>query len=1140
MKIYPLVTFLSLCLFGFAFAQMENLHGDESALTKGIHSGNQIRHTFYNDGMSGGRTTDDFRGEWPINNKNSATYLVKTCLLVTAEVVNDNGEKYRIVSETHGTRTNEPNHASCGDLGPNGEWYTFAPLPGFYNEGNPEELKLAMSHKQRTWPATWPDKYLADDVGWPNSWNGYFGRNQFNADQESYYVVDDYLNAEFPFFPDSTNTARRGLGVRVTCRGLQWSNPVMQDALFLIFDVKNVGTYLHDKANFGIVAAPNIGGSRGHADGIDDLGEYILEKDLAISFDESGGGNPGEWAPVGLMGYAFLESPGNPWDGIDNDGDGQTGPGDVISEDTFVPKTVHEGDPIVVINYDTYERTVTEMPAEGIDIPFLDKSFTFKPGDVLEEVELDNFDNNLNGLVDENNGYIFSPSGEIDSTAEVTYLYLGNKCKNWFTGAGLSNLMIDERRDDGIDNNNNWDPETDDVGLDGDRTYFDTGQNDGQPTSGWQNGVDTEQPGEPHIDKTDIHESDMIGLTAFDLTDPWDVVPLSDEVAVWESIRPGHLESYTPESNNTDCNFGSGFFALKPEQIERFSVSFILSYSRDGVIRNKEAADLAYENNYSFAKAPRTPTLTAVPGDGRVTLYWDDAAEKSFDPLLKEYDFEGYRIYRSRDPRFSEMEPIYDAYGDKTLVTRKPLIQFDVDNEYFGFHPVPVKGVQFDMGRNSGIVHTWTDTTVKNGYKYYYAIRSFDHGSVELGVAPSECPLVISIDITGGVSEIGKNVAVVTPMVHSAGYSKPETKNMIMQSGRTDATVDYAIIDEQNYKQNHTYQISFSDTSTSEQMFFPSTNVVYNILDITDPNKPRSLVHLSDEYEDAPIFEGLKLSFEPVEFKIDTLNTTWNRAEIKDVTVEEYRSSRVNRKLTLADYKIEFGEIGIDTSTIIDGFFESRYPPVPVNFKVTNTTTGEPIEFVFQDQESDNLFNWQTRRNRIRSDQIIFVEQENDTLKYASYVVEFDDAAVDSIPPQEGDILEIKTIKPFSTMDVFEFTTPGMSIDNNLAKNQLDDIKVVPNPYVVGNSYEPLNPYSTGRGPRQLHFNHLPAQCTIKIFNMQGQLVDVIERDASIFEGTEIWDMRTMDNMDIGFGVYIYHINAPGIGEKVGKFAVIK
>jgi hypothetical protein len=34
--------------------------------------------------------------------------------------------------------------------------------------------------------------------------------------------------------------------------------------------------------------------------------------------------------------------------------------------------------------------------------------------------------------------------------------------------------------------------------------------------------------------------------------------------------------------------------------------------------------------------------------------------------------------------------------------------------------------------------------------------------------------------------------------------------------------------------------------------------------------------------------------------------------------------------------------------------------------------------------------------------------------------------------------------------------------------------------------------------------------------------------------------MLSKDNLDISYGIYIYHVDAPGIGEKIGKFVVIK
>ena len=56
------------------------------------------------------------------------------------------------------------------------------PVPGYLN---PNSTKIAISDDESTWPLYWPDKEGDEnDPGWAGSWNGYFGKNQFNAGQE--------------------------------------------------------------------------------------------------------------------------------------------------------------------------------------------------------------------------------------------------------------------------------------------------------------------------------------------------------------------------------------------------------------------------------------------------------------------------------------------------------------------------------------------------------------------------------------------------------------------------------------------------------------------------------------------------------------------------------------------------------------------------------------------------------------------------------------------------------------------------------------------------------------------------------------------------------------------------------------------
>jgi len=72
-----------------------------------------------------------------------------------------------------------------------------------------------------------------------------------------------------------------------------------------------------------------------------------------------------------------------------------------------------------------------------------------------------------------------------------------------------------------------------------------------------------------------------------------------------------------------------------------------------------------------------------------------------------------------------------------------------------------------------------------------------------------------------------------------------------------------------------------------------------------------------------------------------------------------------------------------------------------------------------------------------------------------------------------------------------------------------------------------------------MYFANVPPECTIRIYSVSGELVDTIEHLGALDEGKAFWDLRTKDNMNVAYGLYIFHVEAPE-GEYVGKFAVIK
>jgi len=147
------------------------------------------------------------------------------------------------------------------------------------------------------------------------------------------------------------------------------------------------------------------------------------------------------------------------------------------------------------------------------------------------------------------------------------------------------------------------------------------------------------------------------------------------------------------------------------------------------------------------------------------------------------------------------------------------------------------------------------------------------------------------------------------------------------------------------------------------------------------------------------------------------------------------------------------------------------------------------------------------------------------------------------VPPEPGDVFRISINKPFCNEDVFTLTTTAASYDGSTKKyNPLDSIMVVPNPYLAQSIFEPKSGFAAGRGDRQIQFINLPPICTIKIFTIAGELVKTIEHNESFWNGRERYNLLNKENMEIAYGVYIWHVDAKDsdLGQKIGKFAVIK
>jgi hypothetical protein len=214
-------------------------------------------------------------------------------------------------------------------------------------------------------------------------------------------------------------------------------------------------------------------------------------------------------------------------------------------------------------------------------------------------------------------------------------------------------------------------------------------------------------------------------------------------------------------------------------------------------------------------------------------------------------------------------------------------------------------------------------------------------------------------------------------------------------------------------------------------------------------------------------------------------------------------------------------------------------PAKSVNFKVRNTVANEDVVFAFSEMHGRDGRISVDPTDGDKTDVILLLEKNAEGGLVYTWQI-YMNLKPNGRNPEESDTLNVFLKKPFLSQDVYQFQMKGASIAKELAQQEMKDIRVVPNPYVAAVSWEPQNTYNSGRGPREIHFINLPQKCTIRIYNVSGTLVDKLEHESTVDNGTEIWDVMSRENLDIAYGLYLYHVEAPGVGEKTGTFAIIK
>ena len=1071
--------------------------GDFKWEARGLHDAANIRTEFWNFGMVGGYPRDPLNVDLTtfhsaeVPKGSGMNYSDGITPFVLAKVQPEPGFDVYIM-ETGFRERQAISGSRPGEL-----QMRFEPRPG-YHQLDPSinrALSPAISSDPRTWPDFWPDKQSdSADAGWRGSWDGYFGKRPA-ADQESFTVMDDDYYDAFGFFPDTNCTtfpgARQGLGLRVEVRGFQWANPQAGNVIFWHYDITNEGTTLYDdNIVFGLYMDSGVGGSAVSCDGVaesDDDNAFFdksLGLNLVYTWDKCGHGVDlaGTCSPTGYLGYAYLETPGNSYNGKDDDGDG-------ITDER---RDSDRGDRILG------QTAIRDYVASHYDLAKFEQFY---------------------GPLEKRPAYVTGV---------------------WWTG--------DEDMD--------WVAEFDDTGADGvfgSANPVADGERDGFPTEG-----------EPHFDRTDVDESDQIGLTGFKMNRikagintancPTPPVTGTDDIVFFTNqyhwpqrlyemfTNPDSAQRFDAplvQNYNIGFLFASGPFKLPPGKRERFSLALAYGADLAELRENVHVVQQIYNANYQFAVPPPRPTLEVEAGDDSVRLSWDDVAERGFDPVSNQNDFEGYRIYRSTDPEFRDPRVLTSGRGNPLPSNGKPIAQFDLVDDIQRYSRTAVDGVKYWLGSETGIRHTWTDHDVQNGQTYYYAVCAYDFGSPldvpdSLAFYPSENSIPVSRTPQGEIL-FPSNVKQARPEPRVPGFEVAATEGLTRLSGLGSGSVRVDIVNGDLVPDGHVFKLAFLAPSPDSVHAF-----TYALLDSTTGDTL---------FKSGADFDGLATGLvgagllpivqTPARVLVNEAQSGFRPGAHTDARLHaEYEGSKshnLRRPGYPQDLRIVFYDEVVDTAARPTPFD----PLVPAKFKVfAKTDTGwRQLDFAFTDDASVSPADSTMSNDK---DFLAVFDYSAPQPSSSDYTYQF---AVVNRPrriPAAGDTFDLKLQVPFGPPDAFAFRTRGARVSPSLARAQFSQSPyVVPNPYVGSASFEPARFAVSGRGDRLMEFRGIPMRGTVRIYTVHGDLVQTLRQDGSSV-GYVPWNLRTKDNLDVAPGLYLFHVSAPGVGDYVGKFAIVK
>ncbi len=659
---------------------------------------------------------------------------------------------------------------------------------------------------------------------------------------------------------------------------------------------------------------------------------------------------------------------------------------------------------------------------------------------------------------------------------------------------------------------------------------------------------------------------------------------------VWGEGTPGYPGQSQNESTAGDKRFvmASGPFSLKNDSTTSVIIAVYVARDAEELLDKALTAQDIYDKGWLGPVAPEMVNFNTIGLDKTVMLYWDDASEKvsdryfrlagdtassAYNPAYREYDVEGYNVYRSRTGAGGSWELLakFDKINEYVAVVRDSLISMDNvsgDMETLYYYDT--------VGANTGIPYFYMDDNLTNGITYYYMITAYDVNFLSYNmsgttVKPAQ-PLILE---SAGRSKAGIPRTVPVTYTASSLDSIVQTKGLCTSDVMelSVVTVLDTLVDKIADK---VFTLKFEDIVASR---YPASVVlpayVYSVYDEDGDKVNTGVINLdtltvvegnsivsvwAKNQASALTQDGYYINIDNLQILKSTWPSNENSTAAVSIVTGSYNDSLYPVKTEYAgqaffrgtlNYRLTWHEVvdGSDTSLTLTVLDVDNDMEVPFGNDVignvwhfnylASATTDQNVEYITSTSPASQRSGMYLPGFRMyfnRTGRILPINWAD--------------------RPKDGDVWEIAITMnddalpiqypPFASEFEYSFSAHQFS---EATKDLLDNVKVVPNPYVVRSEYDLDYRY------RKIYFTNLPEKCTINIYTISGDLVSTIEHDVAFYtytstgdsslvydyaDGIASWNVLTDNDQIPAPGLYIYHIEAANGASKVGKFAIIK